>query len=143
MQNESCPISFESVNNSVLRIVSLSNLALLVAYFATGSIGWVIYIIADNLIRLIGYKQYSPLFRVATWLCETLHIRKEPYDIAPKKFALTIGTLMLFGVVGFWWLSMPAVSMILSAIMLFLLLLDGGFNYCVGCKMYSLVGRFI
>lgn len=142
MQNESCPISLESVNNSILRIVSLTNLVMVGIFLMGGGIGWVLYVIADNLLRLAGYKAYSPLYNIAAWANATLSITPEPYDIGPKKFALTIGTLMLASIVVFWWLDMFVVYITLSLIMAFLLLLDGGFNYCVGCKMYSIFRRF-
>ncbi|RNL54066.1 DUF4395 domain-containing protein [Pedobacter jejuensis] len=133
----SCPISAERVNENVVRIV-----AFMVAILAICSISfsnyWAIVLLSfDFAARAFGSGKYSLLKFVAIRISNALSLKPQMKDLAPKKFAATLGFVFCLLITAMFLLSFYKLAMMLTLIMTVFALLESLFAICVGCYVYT------
>jgi len=144
MANAACPISYEAVDHNASRVTCLFTLVALAAISAMAvvwpGLGRVALILAvaltlDYAIR--AWTRYpSPMQRFARGFARMVGIPEKRSDAAPKRFACRVGFFFALGTVMLLPLAPPASALIAGAL-LFFNVLDGVFDFCVGCWMYS------
>ncbi|WP_231427298.1 DUF4395 domain-containing protein [Pedobacter sp. Leaf250] len=133
----SCPISAERVNENVVRIV-----ALLVAFIAISCIlfsnYWAILVSTiDFALRAFTSGKFSLLKIVAIKISNALNLQTMLTDLAPKKFAATMGFVFCLLITATFLFNFCTAALILTAIMLIFALLESLLGVCVGCYVYS------
>ena len=141
---QACPISGESRNERVARIVAAFVVVIVLVAAGLGS-PWGALILfalaADFVVRGFGDARRSPLATLARGVANTLRIAPKPVDAAPKKFAARIGIVfsVLSGLLFFAGLPVPA--LVVSGVFVVCATLEAALGYCVGCKVYALLPR--
>ncbi|MFC4212554.1 DUF4395 domain-containing protein [Pedobacter lithocola] len=133
----SCPISAERVNENVVRII-----AFIVAIVAICSVSfsnyWAIVLLSfDFAARAFGSGKYSLLKFVAIRISNALSLKPQMKDLAPKKFAATLGFVFCLLITAMFLLSFYKLAMVLTLIMTVFALLESLFAICVGCYVYT------
>jgi hypothetical protein len=140
-----CPISNERTDHNASRVTCLLTIASIGAFAATASPLVALPLAADYTMRA-WMKPKSPMQRAAAGLAQAIRLPKKSSDAAPKRFAARIG--FLFAVAAAVLLPISAQAAVaVAATLAFFNVLDGVFNFCVGCWMYTLLvvpnmGRF-
>jgi len=138
----SCPVSAERVNENVVRTV-----AFMVALIAIGCIlfsnYWaVLFLIVDFALRAFTSGKFSPLKFIAIHLAGALKLKPKMTDLAPKKFAATMGFIFCLLITATFIFDFPLTALILTSVMLVFALLESLFAVCVGCYVYSVIQMF-
>jgi hypothetical protein len=143
-QGAACPVSYETVDHNVSRVTCILTIMTLAAISilavvsdAFGKVAWVFAagLTLDYAIR--AWTRYSsPMQRIARGLARALGIAAKPSDLAPKRFACRIGFFFALGTVALLPVA-PRVAVVVAGTLLFFNVLDGVFDFCVGCWMYT------
>lgn len=131
-----CPVSALRVNESVVRTVALTVAVVAGLYAYTGSLYFILLLVADFYIRAFTTLPYSPISWLASQLVQRLHLPVLLIDKAPKLFAARVGFLFS-GVILLLYFVHPPSSVIVSLVLIVFALLEAFLNICVGCLVYS------
>ena len=135
-----CPVSLQRVDSYEVRAISL-----LVAVSA-----W-LYVINDHAIvfawmllfdftmRIGRRANVSPLAVLAKMGVVALHLKPKYTDERPKRFALTLGALMVALLVVSGSLGWYAVANLTAYVLIGCALLEALFDFCIGCRIYYLL----
>ena len=132
-----CPISNERINERVTRLNALFGILLVVAGFATNSILFFIFLLADFYTRAFTKAQYSPISYVSSQMVNALHLGKRNIDKAPKIFAARIGFIMTLAVTILFLLNLNIAALVIGGILVFFASLEFALAICMGCIMYT------
>ncbi|TCD11093.1 DUF4395 domain-containing protein [Pedobacter frigidisoli] len=133
----SCPISAERVNENVVRIV-----AFIVALIAIGCISysnyWAILVLTiDFALRAFTSGKFSLLKIIAIKISKALNLKPKMTDLAPKKFAATMGFVFCLLITATFIFNFFTAALILTSIMIIFALLESLLGICVGCYVYT------
>ncbi len=92
--------------------------------------------------RVFRVISLSPVYQLGTAIANILSVKPKFTDEAPKRFALFIGLLFSVMLSVFYTLGYIKVGEGVSFVLLICALLEGFFDYCVGCKIYQLLKFF-
>ncbi|HEX3069110.1 MAG TPA: DUF4395 family protein [Thermoanaerobaculia bacterium] len=139
-----CPVSYESVDHNASRVTCILTIVALAAISAMAvlwpGLGRIALILAaaltlDYAIR--AWTKYpSPMQWLARRFARAVGIAEKRSDAAPKRFACRIGFFFALGIVGLLPFA-PVAAALVAAALLFFNVLDGVFDFCVGCWMYT------
>ncbi len=131
-----CPVSALRVNESVVRTVALTVAVVAGLYAYTGSLYFILLLVADFYIRAFTTLPYSPISWLASQLVQRLHLPVLLIDRAPKLFAARVGFLFSAVILLLYFVHPPS-SVIVSLVLIVFALLEAFLNICVGCLVYS------
>ncbi len=135
---KSCPITFESVDENVVRMHAAFIAILAMVFIWTGSLYVLLFLLYDFAIRVAGYRSYSSIFLVSRYIIKKLSIKTALTDMGPKAFATKIGLGFMFIATGLLLSNYLLASVIVMAILAVCAILEAIFNYCVGCQFYAI-----
>jgi hypothetical protein len=139
-----CPISGDSIDHNVSRVTCVFTIIALapVPFMAAapeghGVTAWTLAggLMLDYAIRAWAHS-FSPMQLLACRVARTVGLPERLTDRAPQAFAYQIGFFLAMAIVVLlaW---APAAATVISANLLFFNALDGVFDFCVGCWIYS------
>lgn len=131
-----CPISKTQIDGNVARLNGFFSLVLLVAGYLCPLL-W-LFLLLDFIIRSFKVK-YSPVARVSKSVLNLLHVKPNPINFAPKKFAARIGLLMSVFLNLFLIFDLSIGVYIVLGMFCVATALEAFFDYCLGCKAYSVL----
>jgi len=141
---QACPISGESRNERVARIVAAFVVVIVLVAAGLGA-PWgatILFALAvDFVVRGFGDAKRSPLATLARGVANTLRLSPKPVDAAPKKFAARIGVVfsslsgLLFAA------GLPVAALAVAGVLIVCATLEAALGYCVGCKVYAILPR--
>jgi hypothetical protein len=136
--HEVCPISHTHVDERVARLNGFVSLIFVVAgiYFP---ILWIIIAI-DFALRSFS-KKFSPVARFNKLIIIMLKLKPIPIDAAPKKFAAKMGLAMSILLIIFNYFNLQIAINTILIMFIGAISAEAFFNYCVGCKIYSILIR--
>ena len=138
----SCPVNDKQVNEIVIRLVAMQVLfiAATALYFQNFYIAILLFV--DFGFRAFGFSQISPLKYIAQKTVTHFQLGYKATNEAPKKFAATIGFVVvgLFSLLLFLEYSLSAG--IIGGFLLLFASLESFFGICVGCMVYQQLARF-
>ncbi len=142
MKNEACPISFEKIDATLVRVLSACSGILFLLFVKTQFLPIILFLFVDFVLRIFIKKEYSPLFRLAQVLKDLLKLESHLMDNAPKRLAsyFSLSFVILTGVTSY--LGLETIFYALSAIYGVCIFLEVAFDYCLGCKIYYLYMKF-
>jgi hypothetical protein len=137
----------DPVNEIAARAVAYGVLAMsaatLLLSVTVGTIWlWATAVIAYGFVaRVLAGPTLSPLGRLATSVVAPRLGRPRPVPGPPKRFAQAIGAVVTLSAVGLLAGGRPGATEALLGLMILAAGLEGGFAFCVGCKIYALLMR--
>jgi hypothetical protein len=134
----SCPISAERVNENVIRIIALLVSTIAIACIVSGNYDAMLFLLVDFAIRAFTSGDFSLLKQIAIQIANLLSLPKKMTDLAPKKFAATLGFGFSLLISFVYLLQFSTAAMVLTGMLLIFAMLEGVFAICVGCHVYSL-----
>ena len=141
--NAFCPISFKKIDEHVARLNGFFTVILLVVFLLTSSIIPVLFLVADFLVRSIEKPQYSPLAIVSKFILTRLKVNSQLINAGPKIFAARIGLLFSVMISLAVLFNLNITAIIFTIIFGICALLEAAVGFCVACRIYPLVYRFI
>ena len=141
--NDLCPISKNSVDSNETRIVAFFVVVLVCTsvYFSNYLISGLLAI--DFAIRAFSNSNLSPLRLAAMGIRKLFRIKGKRINAAPKKFAAGMGMVFCCLIAVLQWMDFTLASQLVGIALIFCALLECAFGFCVGCKIYSLLHRFV
>ena len=131
-----CPVSFDRIQESTVRVTGILIAIVLIVALLSGSsvLAWIIA--GDYCIRSFTNRPNSPLSWLAGRLCALFRFEGQFIDKAPKIFAARVG--FSFALVGSILLTFtPLTGQITLAILIMFALLESVGNICMGCIVYT------
>lgn len=132
-----CPISAERINESVIRIIAVLTAVITIACIVMGNYWAMIFLTVDFGTRAFTSGKWSILRIIAFQLFKLFSLPQKMKDLAPKKFAATMGFVFCLLISGVYLLNFPNLAMGLAIVLIVFALLEGVFAVCVGCYIYS------
>lgn len=139
---QSCPVSFKIVDQNIIRIVASLVSALGILFIFNPNLIILALLLYDFFVRVLGYEKISPLCNLAKLLSKLFGVKKDKIDAGPKEFALKIGFLFALLCMVTFLFNQIFTAVLIMTILTICALLEALFNYCIGCKIYTLLKRF-
>ena len=133
-----CPISSEKINKSVVRTTGFLVASTVVLYAVTGSVLFMFILLADFTIRGFTTLKISPYAWTAKKISQSLKLKPEFIDKAPKLFASRVGFIFALSAVVIYFAN-PTVSLVIALTLMSFALLESVFDFCVGCVVYTYI----
>ncbi|WP_331774287.1 DUF4395 domain-containing protein [Sulfurospirillum sp. 1612] len=137
--SQSCPISNRKINGNLVRVYSIQVVLLGMLLLITTMPIFALILLYDFSIRALRLPNLSPIHLIGKFIIETLHIKPEMTDEAPKRFALFIGLFFSLSLSILYAGGSFVLGAVIAGILVVCALLEALFNYCVGCKVYQLL----
>jgi len=127
--SNSCPITYEKIDENVIRLQAgiISILGILYIFSMNSFILGILFY--DFLVRVLGYKKISPGVILATFFA--------------NKFAANIGLVFISTATLLHLLNYAQLSVYTVVILTFFASLESLFCLCVACKIYPLWRRIV
>lgn len=132
-----CPISAERVNENVVRIIAMLAAIITVVCILTGNYWAMSFLAIDFGTRAFTSGKWSILRMIAFQLFKLFSLPQKMKDLAPKKFAASMGFVFCLLISGVYLLNFPNLAMGLAMMLIVFALLESVFAICVGCYIYS------
>ena len=139
MAFQSCPISGDTRNERVVRIVAGFVVAVAVGSATLPHLIAVAVLLAlatDFAVRGFGSPRYSVL---ATLGRAVARLSLKPVDAAPKRFAARIGVGFALSAAILHLASLPVAALSVTGVLAVCATLEAALGLCVGCRIYSLL----
>ncbi len=140
--SQSCPINFQTYDNTVSRISSFYVALLVAFYLQSGYVAILLFIFFDLVIRVFVDKRYSLVYHMSLLTKKAFSMQTVKKDGASKKLAAYFGLLFTAGMIMFDFLQIQLGVLILATVYVACLLLDTYFDFCLGCKIYYIIKKF-
>ncbi|MGN7986992.1 DUF4395 domain-containing protein [Pedobacter sp. 22226] len=139
----SCPVSVERINENVVRIIAFMVAVIAITCIIFSNYWAIVFLIFDFALRAFTTGKFSVLKFIAIKISDGLELSPKMKDLAPKKFAATLGFVFCLLITATFLLSFYTLALILTAIMTVFALLESLFAICVGCYIYSFLQVFV
>ncbi|WP_293303887.1 DUF4395 domain-containing protein [Pedobacter sp. UBA5917] len=138
----SCPVSAERVNENIVRIIAFMVALLAIASMIFSNYWAIVFLIFDFALRAFTTGRWSLLKFIAIKISNGLSLSPKMKDLAPKKFAATLGFVFCLLITASFLFDFYTLTLILTSIMTVFALLESLFSVCVGCHIYSFLQVF-
>lgn len=137
--NTQCPISSETVNQSIVRTTAFFTVLLLLAGLFS-NLKWIALLLCfDFFIRGFTDLPLSPLRRAARAQVKLLRRKPKPIDAAPKRFAARLGFVVSAVIAILAFSGFHQAAHIVTQLFVLLAGLEAFLGICLGCRIYSLL----
>ena len=134
-----CPVSYDRVNENLLRLNSLVIFSAFVMVVLTPAQWMIIPITIDFAIRIFLGVEKSPLCILLQRILDTFNISPCMINAGPKRFAAKLGLAFSLLITLFFILNLVVAVKTMAGIMAILTGLEAFTGYCVGCKIYRIL----
>lgn len=138
----SCPISTERVNENVIRIIAFIVALITIACILFSNYWGILFLTFDFAFRAFTSGKYSLLKFLSIKISKILTLKSKMTDLAPKKFAATMGFIFCLLITATFFFNLFYASLTLSCIMVVFALLESILGVCVGCYVYTFLNIF-
>ncbi|TCD29242.1 DUF4395 domain-containing protein [Pedobacter psychrodurus] len=138
----SCPISAERVNENVVRIIAFMVAVIAIACILFSNYWAIVFLIFDFASRAFTSGKFSLLKFIAVKIADAFSLSPKMKDLAPKKFAATLGFGFCLLITAVYLFDYYNVALIFTSIMIVFALLESLFAICIGCYIYSFLQIF-
>jgi hypothetical protein len=138
-----CPVSDKQINEYIARLSAIFTFLLLIIFGLTQNLIFIIFLLADFLLRATSLSRYSLIGMAAKNLVKYLPITPHFINAGPKIFAARIGLILSILIFLFTFGSLSYTTYTLTGLLAMFSMLEGVFGICVACKIYPLVYRLI
>ena len=130
-----CPISSESLDKPSARVGATLTALLLVIYAATGAWPILVVVVLDYVIRVMTTRP-APISALARAITQAAMVPPKPMNKGPKIFAWRVGFVLAVASLALLAVS-PTASVVVAVVLAGFNVLDGVFDLCVGCVVYT------
>ncbi|MCK4875360.1 MAG: DUF4395 domain-containing protein [Sulfurimonas sp.] len=138
---KSCPVNFQKVDENQIRVQALLVTLSALGFVLSGSVLFAFLLVYDFIVRLFISQKFSIFSQIAIALLKGLNIPKRDIDSAPKIFASHIGLGFSVAILLTSLFGLNEMAVISAIILAICAALDAFFNYCIGCKCYTILHR--
>ncbi|WP_316844390.1 DUF4395 domain-containing protein [Pedobacter psychrodurus] len=138
----SCPVSAERVNENVVRIIAFMVALIAIACIVFSDYWAIVFLLFDFALRAFTSGKFSLLKYIAIKISNALSLSPKMKDLAPKKFAATLGFGFCLLITATFLFDFDTLALVLTATMTVFALLESLFAVCVGCYIYSFLQVF-
>jgi hypothetical protein len=138
----SCPISAERINENVVRIIAFIVAVTAITCVVFSNYWAIVFLIFDFALRAFTTGKFSLLKFIAIKIADGLSLSPKMKDLAPKKFAATLGFGFCLLITAVFLFDFYNAALIFTSIMIVFALLESLFAICVGCYIYSFLQIF-
>ena len=138
----SCPISAERVNENVVRIIAFIVAVIAITCVVFSNYWAIVFLIFDFALRAFTTGKFSLLKFIAIKIADGLSLSPKMKDLAPKKFAATLGFGFCPLITAVFLFDFYNAALIFTSVMIVFALLESLFAICVGCYIYSFLQFF-
>ena len=139
--SQQCPLLFRKVDATVTRINTVFVIIGVIAFLMTKCSAILLFLIADFLVRLLGYKHFSPTQRVSLWIQQKFSFPPKMEDAGAKRLAALFGVGFLIAMVSLSWMGWESALMAIAALYLTCAVLDVAIGFCVACHIYAIAKK--
>jgi len=139
---ESCPISFDQINEKAARINGALTVILLVTFIFSQSIWIAAFLSIDFLTRGFLKPKFSLLAKISKGILKILRSKPQMTNAGPKLFAAKLGFAFSVMVSALFLADLILPSLVIAGIFAFFAFLEAAFGFCVACKVYPLLLKF-
>jgi hypothetical protein len=139
--SQQCPLLFRKVDATVTRINTVFVISGVIAFLFTQCGAILLFLIADFILRLAGYKHVSPTQRASLWIQQKLSFPPKMEDAGAKRLAALFGVGFLISMGGASWMGWESALMAIAAIYLTCAVLDVAVGFCVACHIYAIAKK--
>ena len=139
---QSCPISGDTRNERVIRIVAGFVLAVSAASTTQPRLiaaAILLALAADFAVRGFGHPRYSLLATLGRGVANLARLSPKPVDAAPKRFAARIGVVFALSAAIMHLVYLPVAALSVTGVLFVCATLEATIGLCVGCRVYSLL----
>jgi hypothetical protein len=140
--NISCPISENRVNGNAARIIAFIVTIILGIGIVSKSVVIILLLGVDFAVRSFTSGEYSPVKFFAGKVIGILKIKYKPIEAEPKKFSAGLGFIFSIAIASSLFANDLILAYIISGLLATCALLEGAFDFCVGCYVYSFIIPF-
>jgi hypothetical protein len=140
--SQQCPLLFRQVDATVTRINTLFVAAGIIVFLVTHNLLILLFLMADFILRLYGYKHLSPINISSLFIQKKLSLPIKMEDAGAKRLAafFGLGFTVALGVASLIGAEIAGIA--IAGIFLFCAGLELLFGYCIACKIYHLAKTF-
>ncbi|WP_298693701.1 DUF4395 domain-containing protein [uncultured Sulfuricurvum sp.] len=138
---QECPLIFRQVDATVTRINTFSVIAGIIVFLITHSLAVLFFLLIDFILRLYGYKQFSPVQNFSLWIKKRLSLPTKMEDAGAKRLAAFFGVGFVIALGAADILGLNVAVNLIAAIFLVCASLELLFGYCVACKIYYIAKK--
>ena len=135
--SQACPLLFRQVDANISKMSAVAVSIGVIAYLLTMQKVILIFIIIDFIVRLSRYKEFSPIFKVSSFIKRVLDLPTRLEDAGAKRLAAIFGLAFSIAILGFDFSGLILGVWIVAGIFITCVVLDLLFDYCIACKVYS------
>lgn len=139
----SCPINFQRVDATTVRIISLFVITAVLVHMMLASKLILVFLAIDFMIRLYADKNYSPIYRMASLLQQSINLEPKFEDAGAKRLAMYFGLLFTLLLLSASILELPVAVYTIAGIFIGCASLEILFGFCVGCKVYYIIQKLL
>lgn len=130
-------MSYTTIDSNVVRLGAFFVIILLISGLYYPII--FIFIFIDFLLKSIKLRYSFLSFLAKIILHKILKLKIKPVDAFPKKFAMKIGLVFSILILTTLFFELNLIFNIILSMFLTATFLEAFFNYCFGCKIYSIL----
>lgn len=138
----SCPVSAERINENVVRIIAFIVAVIAITCVVFSNYWAIVFLLFDFALRALTIGKFSLLKFIAIKIADGLSLSPKMKDLAPKKFAATLGFGFCLLITAFFLFDFYNAALIFTSVMIVFALLESLFAICVGCYIYSFLQIF-
>ncbi len=138
-----CPISDKTIDENVARFNAAFTVALLIVFGFTHSVIPLMFLAIDFLFRSADLSAFSLLKISSQGLVRYLSLKKNHINAGPKIFAARLGFVMVIATTMSVFFRFEVLSYFLAGTLGLLSFLEAAFGFCVACKIYPFLYRFL
>ena len=139
---KSCPVNFQMLDENQVRIQAFIITLSAIGFIFTGSIVFALLLLYDFAVRLFISARLSIFVQVALLILSLFKIPKSLVDSAPKLFASKIGLIFSLAIVISASMGFSNIAVVFAIILAICAGAEAVFNYCIGCKFYTILQHF-
>lgn len=127
-------------NESKVRLIAFFVLLLLIAYWLTGVVLLIVFLVIDFALRSFDLGKFSPLAFICEQLIKVFNLPIKAVYLPPKRFAARIG--LLFSVTILILHLFKVSDYPVSGTLALFAALESLLNFCAGCYVFNFLSRF-
>lgn len=135
-----CPVNGRKVDEQIVRIIAGVVVVLATPALFLDCVELTVILWIDFALRAFGLVSYSALRLLAEQIAAVLNLPRQPVDEAPKRFAATLGFVVISVILLVQILQLSlVVQLTLGSTLIVFALLESLLAFCVGCMLYRSV----
>lgn len=138
-----CPISDKKINEKVARINATFTVLFLIVFSYTGWVYFMAFMAIDFALRGTTFAKYSPVGISSKQIVKMLPVKIVLINTGPKIFAARIGLVLSSFIFIASAMDFNTSALSVAGLLGLFSFLEAAFGFCVACKIYPYVYRFL